>query len=252
MASKRMFSRDIVESDQFADMQPLTQVLYFRFGLVADDDGIVANYKTVMRGCGATTENYNELLSNGYVIPFDEYRVIVITHWKINNYIRSDRYNPTIYQDVIKRLDIEDGIYKLPHGIPSGIPKVYIGKNREDKGSIDKGSIGEGREEQPQPPAQPDIDIKCYGDHNRVEMTEKDYKDLIKQYGFSVVLEYISKADKAGEKQGRNIDKAYAYISRMIEADKPKIDKQQDKDNNRSMLHKIEDMYLDEVKGGIT
>ena len=125
MATKRMFSRNIVETDQFADMQPLTQVLYFRFGLVADDDGIVSNYKTVMRVCGANMDNYNELLSNNYIIPFDEYRVIVITHWKINNYIQSDRYHPTMYQDVLKRLVIQDNKYIYPKENTECIQDVY-------------------------------------------------------------------------------------------------------------------------------
>src|SRR5262249_14909050 len=55
-----------------------------------------------------------------FVIPFNS-GVIVITHWKQNNYLRNDRYTPTIYKDEMKRLSAIQGVYHLD---TIGIPQV--------------------------------------------------------------------------------------------------------------------------------
>ena len=44
MATKRMFSKDIVGSDAFQDMPHSSQLLYFHLGMEADDDGFVGNF----------------------------------------------------------------------------------------------------------------------------------------------------------------------------------------------------------------
>lgn len=98
MARKRMFSQSIVLSDDFLDMPASTRCLYFCFGMLADDDGFVNNPKSVMRQCGSTNDDFGLLLSKGYVYLFKT-GVVVIMHWRINNYIRPDRYTPTKYID---------------------------------------------------------------------------------------------------------------------------------------------------------
>lgn len=61
MASRRMFSKDVVCSDRFLDMPASAQALYFQYGLEADDDGFVSAPKkilasklfiTLTEGCG--------------------------------------------------------------------------------------------------------------------------------------------------------------------------------------------------------
>ena len=53
MAKKRMFSESVVESDFFLDLPLTSQALYFHIGMRADDDGICASSKTVMRIVGS-------------------------------------------------------------------------------------------------------------------------------------------------------------------------------------------------------
>ena len=49
--------------------------------------------------------------------------VVVIMHWRINNYIRTDRYTPTKCIDEKAQLFEDDnGAYSLTGGIPLGIP----------------------------------------------------------------------------------------------------------------------------------
>lgn len=113
MAHKRMFSKDITESDSFADMPLSTQALYFHLGMNADDDGFVNNAKKVQRGIGASPDDLNLLVAKKFIIPF-ETGVVVIKHWLINNSIRGDRKHDTNYSDELACLTVNDkGAYSL-------------------------------------------------------------------------------------------------------------------------------------------
>lgn len=98
MAKRRMFSQEITESDSFLDMPLSAQALYFHLGMSADDDGFVNSPKRVQRSIGANEDDLKLLIAKHFVLAFDS-GVIVIKHWKINNYIAKDRYKPTTYID---------------------------------------------------------------------------------------------------------------------------------------------------------
>lgn len=132
MAERRMFAKTTVLSDDFLDMPQSTRCLYFTLGMIADDDGFVNNPKSAMRQSSATTDDLNILVTKKYIVPFDS-GVVVITHWKINNYIRNDRYTETQYVDEKAMLSVDKkGVYFL--GIPCGIPAVYPGEDRKELG----------------------------------------------------------------------------------------------------------------------
>lgn len=126
MAERRMFARSIVESDAFLDMPLSARCLYFALGMDADDDGFVGNPKSVMRQASATQDDLKLLIAKRFVLSFEN-GVIVIKHWRINNYLRNDRYKPTTYVEELKTLSLDDkGAYTEKRlGIPSGIPAVY-------------------------------------------------------------------------------------------------------------------------------
>lgn len=111
MAEKRMFAKSIVLSDDFLDMPATTRCLYFTLNMLADDDGFVNSPKSIMRQCMATEDDMRILLAKCYLIPFES-GIVVIRHWRINNYLRCDRYTPTKYLDEKAQLLIEkDGSY---------------------------------------------------------------------------------------------------------------------------------------------
>lgn len=89
-----MFAKAVVRSDNFLDMPQTTQNLYFHFGVEADDDGFVSNPRRLMRMLGNGDDDLRVLIAKGFVINFDS-GVIVVKHWKVNNYIQSDRYKST-------------------------------------------------------------------------------------------------------------------------------------------------------------
>lgn len=75
-----MFSKDVLMTDDFLDLPPTTKVLYFFLNLEADDDGFVANPRTVMRFIGSTKDDMKLLVEGNYVLLFDT-GVVVITDW---------------------------------------------------------------------------------------------------------------------------------------------------------------------------
>jgi hypothetical protein len=114
-----MFSAQIVGSDDFLEMPLTSQALYFHLGMSADDDGFVSPRK-VLRMTGAGEDDLKVVFAKGFVIRFES-GVIVITHWKQNNYLRNDRYTPTIYKAERDRLSCIQSVYALD---TTGIPVV--------------------------------------------------------------------------------------------------------------------------------
>ena len=111
MADKRMFSLKIVDSDLFLEMPLSSQCLYFHLSMRADDDGFVNNPKKIIKIIGANEDDLKILIAKGFVIVFEQ-GIIVITHWKINNFIRKDRYKPTLYENEVQSLSqTKNGMY---------------------------------------------------------------------------------------------------------------------------------------------
>ena len=107
MANKRMFSINIVDSDDFLDMPLSAQCLYFHLNMRADDDGFINSHKKIMRMIGAREDDLKVLLAKRFILTFES-GVIVIKHWRIHNSIRKDRYNQTLHTDERAKLGIKD------------------------------------------------------------------------------------------------------------------------------------------------
>ena len=107
MAERRMFSCKITSSDAFKMMSLAAQALYFQLGMEADDDGFVNNAVSIARSIGASTEHIEEIIENRFAIRLNK-KLLVIKHWKINNYIQKDRYHETAYKQYKDQLIIKD------------------------------------------------------------------------------------------------------------------------------------------------
>ena len=126
-------------------MPSSAQALYFQYGLEADDDGFVSAPKKIIRLTNASEDDLKILIAKGFIIPFDS-GVVVIRDWKINNYLRKDRYTPTRFKAELEQLDTVDDRYQL-HMTSNGIPisnhmvgitdtQVRLGKDSIGKDSI--------------------------------------------------------------------------------------------------------------------
>ena len=131
MAQKRMFDKTITNSDEFIEMPISCQVLYFHLSMNADDDGFINNWKSIMRMIGTKEDDLKVLIAKQFIIPFDS-GVIVIKHWRINNFLRKDRHNETKFQKELSMLKINESQEYI--WLTNGQPSI-------DKNSIDKNSI---------------------------------------------------------------------------------------------------------------
>lgn len=149
MAERRMFAKTIVLSDAFLDMPPTARCLYFTLGMLSDDDGFVNGPRAIMRQCGASDDDMKLLIAKKFVLIFES-GVIVIKHWRINNYLQKDRIQPTKYIEEKAMLSIDEkgayttgaSMYTQPciHS-PVYTDKVSIAESRIEEESIEQDNI---------------------------------------------------------------------------------------------------------------
>lgn len=136
MAQKRMFSLNVVDTDEFLDMPITSRLLYYELGMRADDDGFVNNWKKILLFTGLKQDDLKVLIAKKFIIPFES-GIIVIRHWRLNNYLQNDRIKPTIYQEEKRQLIVDDNnVYNLDTECIHSIDKYSI-----DKISIEENSI---------------------------------------------------------------------------------------------------------------
>ena len=135
MAERRMFAKQIIDSDAFLDMPLSAQSLYFHMAMRADDEGFVGNPRKIQKMIGASDDDFKLLLMKRYLLSFES-GIIVIKHWKIHNYIQTDRFKPTTYIEEKSTLTLDEkkayteciqNGYKLDTQVSIG--KVSIGKD---------------------------------------------------------------------------------------------------------------------------
>lgn len=183
MANKRMFCLDIVNSDAFLDMPLSAQALYFHLGMRADDDGFIGNPKSIQRLAGASQDDLMLLITKRFLIAFDN-GVVVIKHWRMNNYIQKDRKKDTVYLELLNSLEVkENGSYtekkKMDTVCIQDVSEMDS-QNSIDKISIDKDSI--------------EIDNSCSSVDEASEFFEKIWKEYPNKKGKTQVKASHKKA----------------------------------------------------------
>jgi len=198
MAERRMFAKTIVLSDAFLDMPMSARCLYFTLGMLADDDGFVNAPRAIMRQCGASDDDMKLLLAKKFVLLFES-GVIVIKHWRINNYLQKDRISPTKYIEEKAQLTVDaKGSYHREEPAETSVytpvytqepDPVYtqdsIGKDRLDKDSIDNNNLSISLSEKNSQNSIPD-------DQNRKAQIKywRERVDLFKRQGFDPIGVY--------------------------------------------------------------
>lgn len=181
-----MFSKTIVDSDAFLDMPLSAQALYFHLSMRADDDGFLNNAKKIQKAINASEDDLKILLLKRFVIAFDD-GIIVIKHWRMNNYLRNDRHKPTVYQEELAMLEIkENGAYSLKIDDKNmlGIPNdnQMTTQYRLDKNSIEENSIDKYSNKPPLSPLEGETKEKT---------SKTDYVQMIRDRQFDKSLEEV-------------------------------------------------------------
>jgi len=195
MANRRMFSLSVVDTDLFLDMPQSTQNLYFHLGMRADDDGFVSNTKKIMKMIGATDDDIKLLIAKQYIIPFDS-GIIVIKHWRMNNYLRNDRYKETNYKEEKEKIRVDENlVYQMDTNGIHRLGKDSIGKDIEKEIYKEK---------------------EKYGEFNNVLLTEEEYHKLEQ----ANLLPYIEKLSSYIASKGKKYKSHYATILTWSRGDK--------------------------------
>ena len=219
MAERRMFAKTIVTSDAFLDMPPTARCLYFTLAMFADDDGFVNNPKSIMRQVSSTTDDMNILIAKRFVLVFES-GVIVIKHWKIHNYIQSDRYHPTKYQEEKAQLSLDENKVYTQMDTPCiqdvsitdtevRLGKVRLGKDIDTYGSGPSATepavsddteslISESDKKKSKKPVR-----HRHGEYQHVLLTDEQYQNLTDEYGDQVAEEAIRVVDEYCELSGK-------------------------------------------------
>lgn len=151
MADRRMFHKNVVESDAFLDMPTSAQALYFHIGMYADDDGFVNGPRRIARLIGASNEDLQLLIDNRFLLAFAN-GVVVIKHWRMANSLKNDRAKMPQYPELAAGIYIkenrsytdhpaEGAVSLLEHKLqymesrrnPNGIPSEGKGAERNRK-----------------------------------------------------------------------------------------------------------------------
>lgn len=231
MAERRMFAKTIIDSDAFIDMPLSAQALYLHLSMRADDDGFVNNPKRIQRMIGAADDDMKLLIAKSFLIPFEN-GIVVIKHWKVHNYIRSDRYTPTVYQEEKNLLTVEKSrVYTV--GIPSGIPNGYqmdtqyrLGKDRLGKDRLVESIAAD---DTPSAPAPTKTKHK-YGEYNNVRLTDDEMSKLNEELGAHMVTACITFLDEYIEMKGYKAKSHYLAIKKwVVNAVKERQPKEQDR-----------------------
>lgn len=184
MAKRRMFSLDIIDTDLFQEMPQTSRLLYYELCMRADDDGFVGSPKKIQKMVGCNDDDFRVLIAKQFVIPF-ETGVVVIKHWKIHNYIRTDRYKETIYREEKNKLQQEDnGMYTV------GIPNV---NQRYTQVRLGKVSIGKSNIYIDEPKTEKKVfckptieEVKAYCDERHNNIDAQHFIDYYESNGWKV------------------------------------------------------------------
>lgn len=173
MAERRMIAKTIVDSDAFCDMSVEARLLYYDLNMRADDDGVVNSARKIMRMIGVDQKALEELTEKRFILSFEDKGVVVIKHWKVNNYIRKDTYTPSKYRDVMERLE-EDGIgaYRLRDESVTSPSRVRDEPSTQDR-------IGKDRLGKYIPPTTEEIDRGVQG--GKKEPLSTDAADFLRE-----------------------------------------------------------------------
>lgn len=203
-----MFAKTIVLSDSFLDMPLSARCLYFTLGMLADDDGFVNNPKSIMRQCGAQEDDMKILFAKKFLLAFES-GVIVIKHWRINNYLQKDRYNETKYLDEKSMLSVEkNGTYHMDDEMYTQLAYTQDRLGKESKEYI---ILTEEEKEREENARKKEESKKPYGVFENVMLTDDELQKLKQKF----TSDWQSKIDNLSEyiaSKGKKYKSHYATI----------------------------------------
>ena len=123
MANRRMISAELMRSDEFLSLPNQSQLLYIHLLVEADDDGFLQGKKRIMAMLGMKPAVLHKLTEAGFLIEFPS-GATVITHWKLFNQIKKDRYTPTKHRAEMAQLTFTPEAGYVLQAQPQEVPEA--------------------------------------------------------------------------------------------------------------------------------
>ncbi len=157
--------------------------------------------------------------------------VVVIRHWRIHNYIQSDRYNPSKLIDAKEQLTLNankeyeyksnaseiQAVGEMDTGcIQNGYnmdTQVRLGKDRLDKVSLGKDNITASEDSSA---TKPKPQKHRYGEYNHVLLTDAEHEKLEKEFGLDMTTACITYLDEYIEMKGYKAKSHYLAIRKWV------------------------------------
>ena len=147
MGNRRMISKTVTQTQRFLQMPLEIQALYFHLIQNSDDDGIVEAFP-IVRMIGASDDGLKLLHAKNFIRPLNDEMVYFVIDFHEQNTVRKDRYQPSIYKDLLGETN---GLPSDNQTTTNGLPN--ISKGNISKGNISKGSIVDVDKEQSPTPS---------------------------------------------------------------------------------------------------
>lgn len=246
MAERRCFSMKIVDSDDFVEMPPSTQSLYFHLGMRADDDGFINNPRRIARDVGAGGDDLKLLIAKRFILSFEN-GVIVIKHWKIHNTLRKDRLKPPHYPELAARIYIKGNEGYTDNPSPGDISlleyrmsvkclsddgqEIVKCLHKVREGKISQGNISEVEDEGPDSNEESDLSTdsssKCLEfskgslGEGIVLMSDEQFESLLEKLTLDEIHHYFERLkDFIRKKPEATIYSHYKTILKWVEEDR--------------------------------
>lgn len=236
MAKKRMFDKEVVGTDAFTDMPASSQALYFHLGMNADDDGFVGNPKSTQRQCGASDDDMRVLILKQYIIAFDSGVVLMkhwninnfirkdrykpTTHIKEKSLIvlcDDNSYGITTVNTGFRLVNQRSTQYSIEEYSKekcSLVEESVVSVSAHESNTLDTDALYQPlrKEElcpheselptQERPAAnksrksKPAEEKRCFGEFNNVFLSDKEYSELVAQFGAAKALAKINRLSR--------------------------------------------------------
>lgn len=111
MATRRMISDLVLESDAFLEMPLSAQALYSHIILSCDNWGFTASVNRIKRMIGATEQDVDCLVDNGFLLRFQGTPTVCVTHWFMQNSLKDSKGKSEFPE--LKQVRRDGGMYVL-------------------------------------------------------------------------------------------------------------------------------------------
>ena len=112
MATRRMISDLVLESDDFLELPLSSQALYTHIILSCDNWGFSPSVNKIKRMIGATDEDVDHLVAKGFLLRFEGSPVVCVTHWFMQNSLKDSKARTSEFPEM-RQVRRDGGVYVM-------------------------------------------------------------------------------------------------------------------------------------------